>query len=66
LSPWTQRTVAITGALQLIALAAFVYAGQRADAAMDKSGIGDAVAFQRWNSIGNAAAAAYLAVQLHA
>ena len=51
MSAWLRRTLSVVIAGQCAALAAFIYAGGAADAAMDKSGIGDVVAFHRWSGI---------------
>ena len=48
---WLRRTLIATTAVQTIALACFIYAVRRSDAAMDKSGIGDVALMQKWSAV---------------
>jgi glucan phosphoethanolaminetransferase (alkaline phosphatase superfamily) len=57
---WLRRFLIVTAAAQCIALACFIYAVRRSDAAMDKSGIGDVAAMQRWSAVAGVSGYSFL------
>jgi hypothetical protein len=59
LSRSARRWLAVVAILQLLTLIAFLYAVHRADMAMDKTGLGDVAASQRWSAVAGVAFYSY-------